>query len=139
MITPGKLDLTAYRWTPFDFSIQLPVGLDFTDATAAMQIRLRPDAPGSPIISLENASSAGQGLSFSSVTDDDDIVTSTLRIRINETTIEPILLNAGIAPSVGKWEPVRLTYDIHITGGGFAKTRWYEGVFNIRPGATQNA
>lgn len=136
MITPGKLDLVVQRWTPFDFSIQLPVGLDFTDATAALQARLRPDAPGDPIISLVNASPAGQGLSFSHVTEG-AVVTSTLRIRINETTAEAILLNAGKLPSVDRREDVRLSYDIHITGGGFAKTRWYEGVLTIRGGSTQ--
>jgi hypothetical protein len=131
MITPGYLPLTVQRWTPFDYSIQLPVGLDFTGATAALQARLRVDAPGDPIISLVNASSAGEGLSFTHVTED-DIVTSTLRIRINETTAEAILLNAGRAGA-----DVVLAYDIHITGGGYAKTRWYEGPLTIRGGATQ--
>lgn len=138
MITPGKLDLFVQRWTPFDYSIQLPVGLDFTGATAAMQVRLRPDAVGAPIIDLVNASPTGQGLSFSHVTEG-GVVTSTLRIRINETTAEGILLNAGKLPSVDHREDVRLSYDIHITGGGFAKTRWYEGVLTIRSGTTQNA
>ena len=136
MISPGKLDLVVQRWTPFDYSIQLPVGLDFTTAVAKMQVRLRPDAPGLPIIDLENASPAGEGLSFSSVTDA-GVVTSTLRIRVNETTAEGILLNAGKLPSVDCRQDVRLSYDIHITGGGFAKTRWLEGVFIIRPGTTQ--
>lgn len=134
MITPGRLDLVVQRWTPFDYSIQLPVGLDFTGATATMQARLRPDAPGDPIIDLAIASSAGEGLSWTHVTDE-GVVTSTLRIRINETTAEAILLNAGKAPSVDKREDVRLTHDIHITGGGFAKTRWYEGVLTIRGGS----
>jgi hypothetical protein len=136
MITPGKLDLFVQRWTPFDYSIQLPVGVDFTGATAAMQARLRPDAPGSPVISLANASPSGEGLSFSHVTEG-SVVTSTLRIRINETTAEAVLLNAGKAPTVDRREDVRLSYDIHITGGGFAKTRWFEGVLTIRGGATQ--
>jgi hypothetical protein len=135
MITPGKLDLVVQRWTPFDYSIQMPLGLDFTDAVATLQARLRPDAPGDPIISLVIASSAGQGLSWTHVTDDDELVTSTLRIRINETTAEAILLNAGRAPTVDKREDVRLSHDIHITGGGLAKTRWFEGVLTIRGGS----
>jgi len=136
MITPGNLPLVMQRWTPFDYSIQLPVGLDFTGATAAMQLRQRPDQPGDPILSLVNASSAGEGLSFTHVTDE-GVVTSTLRIRINETTGEGILLNAGKAPTATKREDLVLTYDIHITGGGFAKTRWYEGTFTLRGGSTQ--
>lgn len=137
MITPGKLDLVVQRWTPFDYSIQMPFGIDFTGATAALQARLRPDAPGDPVISLVNALSSAQGLSFTHVTDEDDFVTSTLRIRINETTAEAILLNAGKLPSVDRREDVRLSHDIHITGGGFAKTRWFEGVLTIRGGSTQ--
>jgi len=131
MIYPGRLDLYVQRWTPFDYTIQLPAGLDFTGATAAMQVRLRPDAPGSPLISLVNASSAAEGLSFTTVTSG-GVPTSSLRIRINETTAEAILLNAG-QPGAD----VTLAYDIHITGGGFAKTRWVEGALIIRPGATQ--
>lgn len=131
MITPGRLDLTVQRWTPFDFTIQLPVGIDFSGATAAMQVRLYRDAPGDPILSLVNASSAGQGLSFTTVTTD-GVPTSFLRIRINETTAEAILLNAA-KPG----DDIRLVHDIHITGGGFAKTRWFEGALIIRAGATQ--
>lgn len=136
MITPGNLPLTVQRWAPFDYSIQLPVGVDFTGAIAALQGRLRPDAPGSPILSLVNADPAGEGLSFSHVTDD-GVVTSTLRVRINETTAEAILLNAGKAPTVDARQDVRLSHDIQITGGGYAKTRWYEGVLTIRGGSTQ--
>ncbi|WP_295228049.1 hypothetical protein [uncultured Brevundimonas sp.] len=131
MITPGRLDLTVQRWTPFDYTIQLPVGIDFTGATAAMQARLYRDAPGDPILSLVNASSAGQGLSFTTVTTQ-GVATSSLRIRINETTAEAILLNAG-KPG----DDIKLVFDIHITGGGFAKTRWYEGALILRAGATQ--
>lgn len=136
MITPGTLPLTVQRWTPFDYSIQLPVGLDFTGATATMHARLRPDAPGSPVISLVNATPPAEGLSFTHVTEG-LVVTSTLRILISEATAEAILLNAGKAPSVDRREDVRLSYDIHITGGGFIKTRWYEGVLTIRGGSTQ--
>lgn len=136
MIWPGKLDLVVQRWAPYDYSIQLPVGFDFTNAVAKMQVRLRPDAPGEPIIDLVNAPSTGEGLSFTTVTEA-GVVTSTLRIKINETTAETILLNAGKLPSVDCRQDVRLSYDIQITGGGFIKTRWYEGVFIIRPGSTQ--
>ena len=131
MITPGKLDLVVQRWTPFDFTIQLPVGIDFTGGTAALHARLYRDAPGTPQLSLANASSAGEGLSITTVTTD-GVPTSFLRIRINETTAEAILLNAG-KPG----DDIRLVQDIHITGGGFAKTRWYEGALIVRAGATQ--
>ena len=130
MITPGQLDLTVQRWTPFVYQIDFE-GLDFTAATMAMHVRLYRDAPGAPLISLGNAAANAEGLSVSVATVDDTTV-STVQIRINETTAEPLLLNAG-KPG----DDVRLVYDLHITGGGFPKTRWVEGALIIRAGVTQ--
>lgn len=130
MITPGRLDLSVQRWTPFVYQIDFE-GLDFTGATMAMQVRLYRDAPGAPLISLGNAASNAEGLSLSVATVAGAPV-STVQIRINETTAESLLLNAG-KPG----EDVRLVYDLHITGGGFPKTRWIEGALTIRAGATQ--
>lgn len=131
MITPGKLDLTVQRWTPFVYQIDFE-GLDFTGATMAMQVRLYRDAPGAPLISLANAASNAEGLSVA-VTIVSGVTTSTVQIRINETTAETLLLNAG-KPG----DDITLVYDLHITGGGLPKSRWLEGSLIIRAGATQN-
>ncbi|MCC4295863.1 hypothetical protein [Brevundimonas aurantiaca] len=131
MITPGRLDLTVQRWTPFVYQIAFE-GLDFTGATMAMQVRLYRDAPGVPLISLTNAAPNAQGLSVS-VANNGGEMTSTLQIRINETTAETLLLNAG-KPG----DDIALVYDLHITAGGFPKSRWVEGSLIIRAGATQN-
>lgn len=130
MITPGRLDLTVQRWTPFAYPIDFK-GIDFTGATMAMQARLYRDAPGSPLIALVNAASNAEGLSVSVATAD-GVPTSTVQIRINETTAEALLLNAG-KPG----DDITLVYDLHITGGGFPKSRWIEGALIIRAGATQ--
>ena len=130
MITPGRLDLTVQRWTPFVYQIDFE-GLDFTAATMSMHVRLYRDAPGSPLIALANAAANAEGLSVSVATIDDTTV-STVQIRINETTAEGLLLNAG-KPG----DDVRIVYDLHITGGGFPKTRWLEGSLTIRAGVTQ--
>ncbi|WP_292223940.1 hypothetical protein [Brevundimonas sp.] len=130
MITPGHLDLVVQRWTPFVYQIDFE-GLDFTGATMAMQARLYRDAPGAPLISLVNAAANAEGLSVT-VTNLDGVPTSHVQIRINETTAEGLLLNAG-APG----DDVKLVYDLHITGGGLPKTRWVEGSLIIRAGATQ--
>lgn len=131
MITPARVDLVAQRWTVFvdqtDFA-----GFDFSAATFAMHVRLYPDAPGDPLINLANAASNAQGISASVIEVDGETV-STVQIRINETTIEGLLLNAS-APG----KSVALAYDLHITGGGLEKTRMMEGTFIIKPGATQN-
>lgn len=129
MITPGTLDLVAYRWTPYVYTIDFE-GVDFSAATMLSHVRLRRDAPGSPIISLANASPSSEGLSVSVVTTG-GVPTSTIQIRINETTLEGILLNAGVPG-----EDVVLSWDIHITGGGYPKSRFLEGRFVIKPGVT---
>lgn len=131
MITPGKLDLTVQRWTPFVYQIDFE-GLDFAGATMAMQARLYRDAPGDPLINLTNAASNAEGLSVS-VANVGGVTTSTVQIRINETTAESLLLNAG-KPG----DDITLVYDLHITGGGLPKSRWLEGSLIIRAGATQN-
>lgn len=134
MIYAGKNDIRANRWQPFIYTVEFP-GFDFTGATMEMQIRAYPDAQGDPLVSLENAISSAQGLSVSVVADADDVPTSTVQIRINETTIEGL-----IAPPIGFGEcnnNVTLAYDLVITGGGYPKTRWMEGAFVIHAGVTQ--
>lgn len=132
-MTPGTLDLRVQRWTPFTYAIAFP--FDFTGATMAMHVRSYRDAPGSPLINLQNATAPAQGLSVSVATVG-GVTTSTVQIRIDETTIEALL--PFPASGVRAGEDVPLVWDIHITGGGFAKSRWIEGAFIIKSGATQN-
>lgn len=132
MITPGKLDLVVQRWTPFVVILDFE-GYDFSgeSTTFALQARLYRDAPGSPILSLTKQAANAEGISCT-VTTTEGIPTSHLQIRINETTAETILLNAGKAGA-----DVVLKQDLHITGAGVPKTRWIEGDLIIRAGATQ--
>ena len=132
MITPGRLDLTVQRWTQFVYLIDFE-GIEFINTSYAMQVRLYRDAPGSPLLSLVTAAAGAEGISTQNVTvNEDGVPVSTIQIRINETTLEGLLLNAG-KPG----EDVRLVYDLHITGGGFPKTRWLQGAFVIAAGVTQ--
>jgi hypothetical protein len=128
MFTPAHVDLIAQRWTPF-VDVTAFEGYDFSAATFAMHVRLYRDAPGSPLIALSNAVSSAQGISVTTEVIE-GITYSNVQIRINETTLEPLLLN----PS----KDVELVYDLHITGGGLGKTRWLQGKFIIEAGATQN-
>lgn len=130
MITPGKLDLVAQRWTPFVYVIDFE-GYDFSAATFLSHIRLYRDAPGDPLIALVNAISSAEGVSVSVATSG-GVTTSSVQLRVNETTLESLLLG-----SAGAGKDVELVWDIHITGGGLPKTRWLEGKFTIRAGATQ--
>lgn len=129
MILPGNLSLTLLRWQPFTYTIDF-VGLDFTGATFEAEFRQYQDAPDPALISLANASSPSQGISVTVVTTD-GIPTSTVEIRIGETTIESLVFTNP------RGTDLPLVWDLVITGGGFAKSRWLEGAAIIHGGSTQ--
>ena len=137
MITPATASLVAQRWSPF-VDITAIEGFNLAAAVFAMHVRLYRDAPGPPLISLSNAASNAQGISVSVDTvpiDGVDTLVSSVQIRINETTLEALMLNTAPA-ATGR--DVALVYDLHITSTGLDKARWMEGAFIIRAGATQN-
>lgn len=132
-MTPGTLPLTVQRGTPFVYRIDFP-GLDLTSAGLAAQVRLYRDQPGAPMISLINAQPLAEGLSVTTISEA-GVPTSTLQIRINETTIEGLLPfpQNGLEPA----EPVKLAWDLHLTISPVGKRRWIEGPFTISPGVTR--
>ena len=132
-MTPGTLPLTVQRGTPFVYRIDFP-GLDLTSAGLAAQVRLYRDQPGAPMISLINAQPLAEGLSVMTISEA-GVPTSTLQIRINETTIEGLLPfpQNGLEPA----EPVKLAWDLHLTISPVGKRRWIEGPFTISPGVTR--
>lgn len=133
MLKPGHWPLRARRWVPFVELIPF-VGIDFTGATFVAQVRLYPDAPGDPLISLANAAANAQGVSVSVTFDDDGLPTSWVQLRINETTIEDTL------PFTGAGHPgrdVTVAWDLIAIGGGYPKSVWLEGPFNIAPGVSR--
>jgi hypothetical protein len=134
-IKPAQVALEAQRWTPF-VDVTAFEGFDFSAATFALQIRQYRDAPGDPLVSLVNAAANAQGVSVTVATveiDGVDTLVSSVQIRINETTLEALLLNAA-----GAGKDIPLVYDLHITTTGLGKIRWMEGAFVIKAGATQN-
>jgi len=131
-MTPGTLDITVYRNTPFVDDIRF-VGLNFTGGTFALQVRLLPGAAGSALISLTNQTAGTQGLSVV-VTTESGVSVSTLKIQIDESTIDTLLPASTNGQKAGT--DVVLFYDLIITGGGVAKTRWLEGRFIIAEGVT---
>lgn len=133
-MTPGRLDLRAHRWTPFFYDIDF-AGYDFSAATFALQVRSYRDQSGTALISLVNASAGSQGLSVTVVTTE-GVPTSTVRIRINETTLEDLLPFATNGRPADDPD-VPLVWDLHITSSGLGKVRWLEGSFTIVAGVTQ--
>lgn len=117
--TPGRVDWRAHRWAPFVERIGVK-GAVLSDATLAMQIRLYPDAPGSPLVDLATVVSTAQGLSVITATSG-KLTISVIQTRTNETTIEalPPFPSNGTEPG----QPVVLAWDMLVSGGGYTKAR----------------
>jgi hypothetical protein len=152
MLSPGRLPFGGDRWTAFVRTLQLE-GVDLTGATFAMQLRLLPDTPGSPLVSLgtvTSASSEGVRLIYGGtatvaahitagrietapdgMVDADNLELSLIGIRINESTMEGL-------PATGEvGDDTPISWDIHITPVGGIKQRWLFGPFTVRAGVTQ--
>jgi hypothetical protein len=151
MITPGRYDIKADRWVAcirtFNF-----VGLDFTGATFLSNVRLEPDAPGAPLVLLNNAAAGAEGLRLVGVWTQtiqqhidagrihsvpphykltDTVPLSTVEMRVNETTME------GLPYPGERGDDATLAWDIHITPTGGVKDKYLGGNFVVRAGATQ--
>ena len=131
-MTPGVLNIIAYRNTPFIETIRF-AAIDFTGATFALQVRTLPGASGSALISLTNQTAGTQGLSVTTAVET-GVTISTLTIQIDEATIDALLPASTNGQKAGT--DVNLYYDLIITGGGVAKSRWLEGTFTIAEGVT---
>lgn len=151
MQTPGNLPLAGDRWTPFVRTWQLE-GVDLTDATFSMQLRLYPDAPGDALVDLATVTtSSAQGVRLiyggtdtvanhiaasrideapEGMAGSDSLALTLLGVRINETTMEAL----PAAAEGGDDAP--LYWDIHITPDGGIKQRWLYGTFTVRAGVT---
>lgn len=104
-------------------------GFDYSAATFTLEIRRYRDASGSPLVALTNAAANAQGISCTVVVTDGWPV-STVRTRINETTIE------GLPFSSPRGGDVALQYALDIAGGGHAKLRRMQGAAIV--GASAN-
>jgi hypothetical protein len=130
MIRPATLPLAGGRYEPFVYTIALEA-IDLTGATLAMQVRLTPDAPGVPLVDLVLADPPAQGLSFT-VNNAGLIPVSTVKVRINETTMEGM----PAASEVGL--DTVLAYDLQVTRPGVhEKVRYFRGPFTVEAGVTQ--
>lgn len=134
-MTAAQGDLRVERWAPVDISIPFE-GFDFTTpANLTMQVRQYPDAEGDPLLSLTAQTAPTQGLSFTVATVD-GLTTSTLRICIDEATIEGLLPFPGNGTEPGA--SVSLSYAVHFSAAAYpTKRRWLEGKFIIVPGANK--
>lgn len=128
MIEAGTWNIRANRWTPFVETVTCEA-MDLTGATLDMQIRLLPTSSGSPLVDLSPAAPGSEGLSLA-VDDSGLVTTSTITIRINEATMEPLLYDPEREGDAELW------YDLHVTPAGGDKYVLIRGTFTIVDGAT---
>lgn len=153
MEKPAPIDLHADRWVACIRELAF-VGFDFTDATFAAQVRINWDVAGSPLASLgTTTSSSAEGVKLmyagsatldahiaagrldavpSNYAGTDVVLLSSVRLRINETTMEGLPVNNDEDGA-----PMVLVWDLHITPSGGVKDKYAGGKFIVRGGATQ--
>lgn len=135
MAAVPQIDILAYKRVPFDDTI-IEVGVDYSGATAAMEIRAEPGDQGSPLIELGMSVAGGQGIAITHDAAYPDPETgtpgdaSTVRIIINETTLE------GVGYGVDPEAPLTLHYDLHLTPASGKKFIFARGLFILSPGVT---
>lgn len=131
MEQPGRLPLHGDRWTPFVRTLTFE-GIDLTGADMRAQVRLYPDALGSPHVDLLTVETANtQGLRLLSAGLVGGVMTSIVYMRINETVMEamPFTGEAG--------EDSELYWDMHIDPVGGVKQKYLYGTFTVRAGVTK--
>jgi hypothetical protein len=126
----ARLALGARRWQPYLKTFRF-AGVDLTGAALEMQIRLYPNAPGSPLVDLDTVTdSNAQGVRLLGVEEVDGVPVSTVSIKINETTVEalPFAAEAG--------DDTVLAWDMQVTQAGGYKEVWAEGEFWVLAAVT---
>lgn len=165
MEQPARVDINADRWVACIRYLSF-IGIDFTGATFAAQVRQVPDAGGSPLVDLAtttNSSAEGVKLFYAGsatiaahiaagrleeipdainpatgvdYASGDTVTLSWVRIRINETTMEGL----PYPDQVGQGERgdnVKLAWDMHATPSGGTKDKYVGGDLVVRAGATE--
>jgi hypothetical protein len=113
MATAARLPLAAWRNELCVRTIRF-VGLDLTGVDMRAQIRLRPDAPGVPLISLATVTTAAaEGLKLNGVSVTAGVPSSEIVLRINKAT----MTDATKAPYGGEsGADTALAYAIQLGG-----------------------
>lgn len=117
--------LEGWRTNPLIETIVLN-GWDYTGATIRLEVRDRRDG-GALRAGLDTvASAASEGVRIASVTTAGVIPTTTLVIRINETTMEAM----PAAPEAG--DDIPMVWGMHITPLGGLKFMAFDGPFTVK-------
>lgn len=134
MFDTATLPLVAGRWVPFVYDIDI-VGINLTGATFAAQVHDTLDrTAGTPRATLTTQTTDIEGVRLTGVATTDGVPTSTVRIRINEATMEAMdVANDAAANGTDG----NAFWDMHITPSGGDKFLAFAGTFTIKAGVTQ--
>lgn len=136
-----QLDLVAWRRVPFGGGSGAQdvvlLGLDWSAASFAMQVRAAAGDTGTPYVSLIGAAAGTQGIS---ATYDAGYIHPTTGAVVGATTIRPQIDQATLAaiplapddPAA----PLTLWYDLHVTPVGLPMMQFLYGQFTLNPGVT---
>lgn len=153
MQSPGRLPIAGDRWTALTRTLRF-IGIDWTGATFAMQVRDRKDGGylRADLDTVGSASAEGVRLIYAGedtvanhlaagrITQDrvpagmqptDNLTLSLVGIRINETTMEAMTPATEIGDDASAW------WDLHVTPSGGIKDLYLHGTFTIRAGVTE--
>jgi len=136
MASAPEINIVADKRVPFDDVIP-EMAIDYSSATASMQVRNEPGDSGTPVLSLSTTLASGEGIviTYDAVYPDPEGVdapgASIIRLLINETTLEALSLAADAS------EDATYHYDIHLTPSGGTKFVFCRGKFIVSPGVTQ--
>jgi hypothetical protein len=122
MANAARLALAARRNEVARFTIAV-TGIDLSGVNMAMQVRLREDTPGAPLIALATVmTTAAEGLKLDSVITTNGVTTSIIKGRINAST----MTDAAKVPYTGEvGDNSCLAYAMQWTLNGDAQTRLY--------------
>lgn len=88
MVMAAQLALSARRYQPRVWTMRF-IGWDLTGVDLRMQVRMRPDTPGAPLIDLGTVTSdSAEGLNLAGVTTEGGVPVSEVRGRIDKSTMD---------------------------------------------------
>lgn len=136
-----QLDLVAWRRVPFGGASGAQdivlLGLNWSGATFAMQVRAALGDTGTPYVTLANAAAGAQGIL---ATYDSGYVHPTTGAVVGATTIRPQIDQATLAAiplaADDPAAPLLLWYDLHVTPVGLPTLQFLYGQFTLNPGVT---
>jgi hypothetical protein len=144
----SRVDLTAWRRVPFggaagDQDIVV-LGLDWSAAGFAMQVRAAPGDTGTPLADLVTAAAGVQGLSATYdagylypangpnvALRGTEVGATIIRPQIDQATLEAIPLAADDPAAA-----LPLWYDLHVTPPTMPKQQFLYGIYTLNPGVT---